>query len=215
VKPAQRRAQRSNEAVTPEASAPSIFAEATRIYRSIVAGDARSPWFKLQRAVGVARAHILFRKAEYGTRIHATGYVKVVAEGRVKLGDQVQFFGGMIPSRIVCRPGGELTIDSLTGFNYGVSIECGQRISIGKRCMFGTMSCVRDQAMNRSGPVVIEDDVWIAHGAIIEPGVRIGAGSVIAAGSVVVNDVPPSFLALGNPAKNIGMALLRTGAALS
>ncbi len=42
-----------------------------------------------------------------------------------------------------------------------------------------------------SAPVVIEDDVWISFGAIILKGVRIGAGSVIAAGSIVTEDVPP------------------------
>lgn len=40
-------------------------------------------------------------------------------------------------------------------------------------------------------PVIIEDDVWIATGAIILKGVRIGRGSVISAGSVVYKDVPP------------------------
>jgi acetyltransferase-like isoleucine patch superfamily enzyme len=43
-----------------------------------------------------------------------------------------------------------------------------------------------------SAPVVIEDDVWISFGAIILKGVRIGAGSVIAAGSIVTEDVPPN-----------------------
>jgi len=42
-----------------------------------------------------------------------------------------------------------------------------------------------------SSPVVIEDDVWISFGVTILRGVRIGAGSIIAAKSIVVNDVPP------------------------
>ena len=45
-----------------------------------------------------------------------------------------------------------------------------------------------------SAPVVIEDDVWISFGATILRGVRIGRGSVIAAGSVVTQDVPPGVL---------------------
>lgn len=52
-------------------------------------------------------------------------------------------------------------------------------------------------------PVVIEDDVWIGARAIILKGVRIGRGSVIAAGSVVVKDIPPYSLAAGNPAQII------------
>jgi acetyltransferase-like isoleucine patch superfamily enzyme len=42
-----------------------------------------------------------------------------------------------------------------------------------------------------SGPVVIEDDVWISFGVSIMKGVRIGEGSVIAANSIVTKDVPP------------------------
>ena len=41
-----------------------------------------------------------------------------------------------------------------------------------------------------SSPVIIEDDVWISFGVTILKGVRIGAGSVIAARSIVTSDVP-------------------------
>jgi acetyltransferase-like isoleucine patch superfamily enzyme len=47
-----------------------------------------------------------------------------------------------------------------------------------------------------SSPIVIEDDVWISFGVSILRGVRIGEGSVIAAGSVVIEDVPPGSLYL-------------------
>ncbi|CVK32273.1 Acetyltransferase (Isoleucine patch superfamily) [Methanoculleus bourgensis] len=46
----------------------------------------------------------------------------------------------------------------------------------------------------RSSPIVIEDDVWISFGVIILQGVRIGKGSVIAAGSIVTHDVPAGVL---------------------
>ncbi len=52
-------------------------------------------------------------------------------------------------------------------------------------------------------PVVIEDDAWITIGAIILPGVTIGKGSIIAAGSVVTSNVPPYTLVGGNPARII------------
>jgi maltose O-acetyltransferase len=45
-----------------------------------------------------------------------------------------------------------------------------------------------------SAPIVIEDDVWISFGVTLLKGVRIGAGSVIAAGSIVTKDVPPGML---------------------
>ena len=42
--------------------------------------------------------------------------------------------------------------------------------------------------------------MWIATAATILPGVRIGAGSVVAAGAVVTRDVPPATLVAGVPA---------------
>lgn len=51
--------------------------------------------------------------------------------------------------------------------------------------------------------VVIEDDVWIGHGAIILPGVRIGKGAIIAAGAVVTKTVEPLAIVGGNPARFI------------
>jgi acetyltransferase-like isoleucine patch superfamily enzyme len=55
-------------------------------------------------------------------------------------------------------------------------------------------------------PIIIEDDVWIGAQTIVLPGVRIGKGSVIGAGSVVTRDVPPFTVAAGNPAKVIRTA---------
>jgi acetyltransferase-like isoleucine patch superfamily enzyme len=51
--------------------------------------------------------------------------------------------------------------------------------------------------------VIIEDDVWIGHGAIILPGIRIGKGAIIAAGAVVTKDVATLSIVGGNPARFI------------
>ena len=53
------------------------------------------------------------------------------------------------------------------------------------------------------GPIVVNDDVWIGHGAIILSGVTIGQGAVIAAGAVVTKDVEPYSIVGGVPAKLI------------
>lgn len=50
-------------------------------------------------------------------------------------------------------------------------------------------------------PVVIEDDVWIGYNATVLKGVRVGAGAVIAPGSVVTRDVPAGTQVAGNPAR--------------
>lgn len=52
-------------------------------------------------------------------------------------------------------------------------------------------------------PVTIEDDVWIAAGVTILRGVTIGSTSVVGAGSVITEDVPPGVVVAGNPAKVI------------
>lgn len=48
--------------------------------------------------------------------------------------------------------------------------------------------------------VVIEDGSWIGANAVILPGVRVGRNSVVAAGSVVIRDVPDCSVVAGNPA---------------
>ena len=67
-------------------------------------------------------------------------------------------------------------------------------------------SQIRDIDYNWKGlnsTIIIEDDVWIGYGAIIMSGIKIGKGSIIAAGSVVTKDITPYSIAGGNPAKFI------------
>lgn len=53
------------------------------------------------------------------------------------------------------------------------------------------------------GDIIVNDDVWIGYGATILSGVHIGQGAVIAAGAVVVKDIPPYAIVGGVPAKII------------
>jgi acetyltransferase-like isoleucine patch superfamily enzyme len=67
-------------------------------------------------------------------------------------------------------------------------------------------SQIRDQNYSWKGlnsKVIIADDVWVCYGSIIMSGVKIGRGSIIAAGSVVTKDVAPYAIVGGNPAKYI------------
>jgi maltose O-acetyltransferase len=50
-------------------------------------------------------------------------------------------------------------------------------------------------------PVIIGDDVWIGHGAVILKGVTIGDRAVIGAGAVVTRGVPADTVVAGNPAR--------------
>jgi galactoside O-acetyltransferase len=54
-----------------------------------------------------------------------------------------------------------------------------------------------------TGEILIEDDVWIGANSVILPNVKIGRGSIIAAGAVVNRDISPNSIAGGVPAKII------------
>jgi len=104
---------------------------------------------------------------------------------------------------------------------HGTCIHAYVSISIGRNCLIAAncqiIDCnghelsfedVDNRVNTHSGgrPVVIEDSVWIGANTIILPGVRIGRGSVIGAGSVVVSNIPPMVIAGGNPARIIKTA---------
>jgi len=57
---------------------------------------------------------------------------------------------------------------------------------------------------------LIEDDVWIGYRVIINAGVSIGKGSIVAAGSIVTKDVEPYTIVGGNPAKKIALRFSTT-----
>ena len=60
---------------------------------------------------------------------------------------------------------------------------------------------VRRLGLELGNAIDIGDEVWIGGGAIVCPGVRIGARSVIGAGSVVTKDIPEGVVAVGNPCR--------------
>ena len=98
--------------------------------------------------------------------------------------------------------------------NNFVAIADHKSIEIGKRCFIGTsvevydsdfhgigVSERRESRPERAESVSFGDDVFIGSSVTVLKGVRIGSGSVIAAGSVVVGDIPSNVIAGGNPAR--------------
>lgn len=63
-----------------------------------------------------------------------------------------------------------------------------------------------------TGPVVIGENAWVAAEAYIGPGVTVGAGAVAGARAVVVRDVPPGAVVVGNPARVVARENGKAGA---
>ncbi|MBP3886025.1 MAG: 2,3,4,5-tetrahydropyridine-2,6-dicarboxylate N-acetyltransferase [Olsenella sp.] len=87
----------------------------------------------------------------------------------------------------------------------------GGRAIVGKRCHVGAGTVLAGVVEPASAtPVVIEDDVMLGANAVVIEGVRVGAGAVVAAGAVVVEDVPAGAVVAGCPAKVIKMKDAKT-----
>jgi len=98
-------------------------------------------------------------------------------------------------------------IDSI--LSDGVSI--GENVMMGPRCMFfptdhsfeNSELPMRAQGYQPKRPIQVGNDVWIGAGVIVLGGVKIGDGSILAAGAVITKDVPSKAIAGGNPASVI------------
>ncbi|WP_128548358.1 acyltransferase [Larkinella soli] len=117
--------------------------------------------------------------------------------------------------------GGEIGEGLKVGNNSNIGpfayIGCSGYIEIGNNVMISPrvsiyaenhnfssiLEPMKDQGVTRQF-VIIEDDCWITANSVILAGVRIGRGSIVAAGSVVTKDVPPYSIVGGVPAKVIG-----------
>lgn len=85
-------------------------------------------------------------------------------------------------------------------------IEIGDDVQIGPAVQLYTAQHPLDPAVRRSylesaSPIRIGNDVWIGGAAVVLPGVMIGDRAVVGAGTVVVRDVPPDTVVVGNPAR--------------
>ncbi len=145
------------------------------------------------------------------------GAAIIIKEG-VSLGSKNSYYHLNMHSPVKLyadRPGATITIGERTRV-WGSCIHAYSAITIGKKCLIAANCQIIDgsghdlsfdDVANRinttgnSSPIVIEDYVWIGANSIILPGVTIGKGSVIGAGSIVTKDIPAMVVASGNPAK--------------
>lgn len=111
-----------------------------------------------------------------------------VYPGRVSLGNRV-YLGRY------CYLDGEITIGDFTMLASSVAVVGGDHAFDRRDVM------MIDSGREHWKPTRIGRDCWIGHGAILLNGITIGDGSIVAAGSVVLADVPPLSIVAGNPAR--------------
>jgi acetyltransferase-like isoleucine patch superfamily enzyme len=105
---------------------------------------------------------------------------------------------------------GHITIGNYCLVCPGVRVSSAVGITIGDNCMIANGAYITDSdwhgiynriSFGKASPVSIEKNDWIGDSAIICKGVTIGENSIVGAGAIVVDSVPPNSVAAGNPAR--------------
>lgn len=116
-----------------------------------------------------------------------------------------------IPVEVGAARNATLELGERVFMNIGATVVANHKIVIGDDCLFGDLVAIFDSnhhalepsSPTRVAPVHIGRNVWVGRAAMILPGVTIGDHAVIAAGSVVTEDVPARTLAAGTPARPV------------
>ncbi|MFL6238336.1 MAG: acyltransferase [Actinomycetes bacterium] len=135
----------------------------------------------------------------------------------IELGDQVLIHENvwLELQRLPGRPDPRLVMGDTTMLNRFVKIVCLGSVTLGRHAVLGDRVYVSDveyepghadvdpmhRPLTEPQPVVIGDNVMIGVGAVVKPGVTIGADSYVGAGAVVDTDVPPRSLVVGAPGR--------------
>ena len=131
----------------------------------------------------------------FGWRIDRSTYLMSVPKWSGK---------GPIRGRLTIAPA--CFINTGCHFELSDNIRLEDNIALGHDVLILTSTHHLGAANRRMGPlttapVVVGSGVWIGSRSVILPGVTIGPGSVVAAGSVVVKDVPSNVVVGGTPAR--------------
>lgn len=141
-----------------------------------------------------------------------TGPVQVAVGDRCRLSTAITISG-----RPSSTPHPYLHIGNNVGIGWQTTIAVGTRIVLkdnvriaGRAFLAGYPGHPVDPVARAAGqpdldqqarPIVLHEDVWLGTGCIVNGGVEIGAGTIVAAGSVVTKSLPPGVLAAGSPAR--------------
>lgn len=147
----------------------------------------------------------------FGTHVAMGARVRFFGPVSVFIGSHSALFDDVIISGV-----GEVHIGDRSTIGHNSVLVSRERIQIGDDCMLAAFCYVLDvdhefanpeQAIAQQGlrikPVIVGNDVWVGAGSFILRGVTIGDGAVVAANSVVTEDVPPYTVVAGCPAKVI------------
>ena len=180
---------------------------------------------RLSSYVNRLRLYLYGVECGHNCVIHGKLYIKLFPSAKVCIGDDFYCSSGWCVNALCANNRGciyatenaRINIGNNVGMSSPVlwahnAITIGDNVKIGANSiLIDTDSHSLDYRMRRSpmtdggksAPIVVEDDVLIGANCIILKGVRIGARSVVGAGSVVTKDVPPDTIVAGNPAKVI------------
>lgn len=149
----------------------------------------------------------------YGGRPMLIGPLSIrIGEGS-RISGQTTFTGRSQSSNPQLMIGSNCDIGWQTTIAVGTEVHIGDNVRIAGRAFLAGYPGHPVEARARAaglpdlehqcGAIILEDDVWLATQVTVSAGVRIGRGTIVAAGSVVTKDLPPFVLAGGVPARVI------------
>jgi len=150
--------------------------------------------------------NILMSQLEYDRRQSAIPLLNILnINARIEPGALIRE-GVEIQDKAVIMMGAVINIGAHIGVESMIDMNAvlGARAYVGNRCHIGAGTVLAGVLEPPSAtPVIIEDDVLIGANCVVLEGVRVGKGAVVAAGSVVTQDVPSGYVVAGVPAKVI------------
>ena len=130
-----------------------------------------------------------YAKIHSSVKVHGKAYV----DTGTSINERVELYGGEIHIGKYCAIARDVKFQ---GINHDITKS--------SQCFYFYRLMFDDLELERPGkPIIICNDVWIGTQVVILPGVTIGDGAIVGAGSIVTKDIKPYSISAGIPAKHI------------